>query len=137
MHDIAVVSVKIKPEIPDQYRQHFKISDSSELILGGSAGPTVAFQDLKLVACDQNTPLNSEIVLHFCIQSDFKTPHLELRVNVCDDQARDAEEKTLQNSMSQLKKQADICQNEITVCMIVFKMFYLMSFFADLSRFRD
>lgn len=133
MQDIAVVSVNIKPEIPDQYRQHFQMSDSSELILGGSAGPTVAFQGLKLVACDQNTPLNKEIVLHFCIQSDFqirttqKKTHLELWVNVYDDQARDAEEETLQNSKSQLKKQADICSNEITVCMIVLKIFYLMS----------
>jgi hypothetical protein len=41
MQNIAVVSVKMKPEIPDPYCQRFKIRDSSELILGGSAGRTV------------------------------------------------------------------------------------------------
>ena len=124
MQNIADVSVNIKPEIPDQYCQSYKIRDSSKLILGGSAGPRVVFQGLKLVACDHNIRLKPEMEIHFVIESDAQITtkrfgdRLVLRVKVSDDQARDAQQKILDKSRSELKKKVDCDRNEISVCII-------------------
>jgi hypothetical protein len=124
MQNIAVVSVNIKPQIPDQYCQNYKIKDSSELILGGSAGPTVVFQGLKLVACDHKMHLKPEMEIHLFIESDAQittkrlVDRLVLRVKVYDDQARDAQQKTLDKCRSELRKKVDSDRNEITVCII-------------------
>jgi hypothetical protein len=122
MQNIAVVSVKIKPEIPDHYCQSYKISDSSEVILGGFAGPRVAFRRLKLVACDQKMPLKPEMEIHFVIESDAQITtkrfedRLVLGIKVYDDQAQDAQQKILDKSRSELRKKVDSDRNEISVC---------------------
>ena len=124
MQNIAVVSVNIKPEIPEQYCHSYKIRQSCELILGGSSGHTVVFQGLKLVACDHNIPLKPEMEIHFVIESNAQittkrfVDHLVLGVKVYDDQARDAQQRILDKSRSELRKKVDSDRNEITVCII-------------------
>ena len=141
MQNIAVVSVNIKPEIPEQFCQSYKIRQSWELILGGSSGHTVVFQGLKLVACDHNTPLKPEMEIHFVIESDAQITtkrfgdRLVLGVKVYDDQARNVQQKTLDKSRSELRKKVDSDRNEITVCIIAMGFICgLDASFADLSH---
>lgn len=118
LKNTTVVSVTIKPEI--QRDCGFIINLSTKKELGGSSGPTVEFQGLKLVQCDQNTSLNSVLNLKFHIHQTGKsmqiTPEsLELEVTVIDDKAQDASVNALETSKKTKNKVALRLHDEIQV----------------------